>query len=135
MPETFDLYGAAIAALLAMGALSLVQLLVADIAGIRAGHVPGKPIGGGHDDFLFRASRAHANTNESLAAFGLIAVAAILLGADPWWTGALAWAFVACRAAHTAAYWADLRILRSAAFALGVLCLLGLLILAARALA
>ena len=55
-----------LAACTVLGALVLTQVLVADIAHMKAKHVPGMPVTGGHASFLFRAVRAHANTNENL---------------------------------------------------------------------
>jgi uncharacterized MAPEG superfamily protein len=121
-------YGSALVAYLVLGIVFLVQIFMVDIASIRAGHTPGMAVTGGHDDFLFRAVRAHANTNENLAAFLILSLAAMLLGADPWWTNGLVGTFVAARAAHMLMYYLDLRMARSAAFALGLLCLVGLAI-------
>lgn len=126
MPDFVTPYSSAVVGFVVLGALVLVQMLVLDVAGIRAGHVPGMPVTSGHDDFLFRASRAHANTNESLATFVLLGVTAILAGANPWWTNVLVGVFVASRAGHMLAYYADLRPLRSAAFGVGFLALIGL---------
>ena len=80
-----------------------------------------------HDDLLFRASRAHANTTESVGAVILIAFFAIATGASPGVSNSLLAGFVACRVVHMVAYYSDLRVLRSVAFGLGVLALLGLL--------
>jgi uncharacterized MAPEG superfamily protein len=123
-------YGSALVAYLVLGILFLVQIVMVDVASIRAGHVPGTAVAGGHDDFLFRAVRAHANTNENLAAFLVLSLAAMLLGANPWWTNGLVGTFVLARAAHMLMYYLDLRMARSAAFAAGLLCLVGLAIVA-----
>ena len=120
-------YAATLLALGAMAALLLVQLVVADVAGIRAGHEPGSPVEPDHGSFLFRAVRAHANTNESLSAFVLLALFGLLSAASPGWLGLLAWLFVAARAAHMACYYANLKAPRSVAFAVGLLALLGML--------
>ena len=125
MPDVMP-YTPVAGALLAMGVLCLVQALVADVAGIRAGHVPGMPIAGGHDDFLFRATRAQGNTNENLGAFLLLALAAVALGASSRWTNGLAWVFVAARLGHMLTYYVDLRPARSACFGVGLLALIGL---------
>jgi uncharacterized MAPEG superfamily protein len=106
----------------------LTQAVIADLAAIRAGHTPGMPVTTGHADFLFRATRAQTNTNESLAAFVLLSLAAMLLGASPGWTNGLAWVFVVGRLSHMLAYYADLRGLRSASFTVGFACLVGLLL-------
>ncbi len=121
-------YHAAMVSYLVLGALFLAQTLVADAAAMRVQHVPGTPVTGGHDDFLFRATRAHANTNENLPAFVVLSLAAVFLGGDPWWTNALAGAFVLSRLAHMLTYYFDLRPARSASFAVGLLCLIGLAI-------
>ena len=119
-------YSTAVAGYVVLGILVLVQVLVSDVAAIRAGHVPGMPITGGHEHFVFRATRAHANTNENLATFLLLSLAAILAGANPRWTNGLVAVFVFSRAVHMLAYYADWRTLRSTAFGLGAVCLIGL---------
>lgn len=126
-------YGTTIAAMGVMGGLLLVQLIVLDVAGIRAGHVPGAAVTGGHDDFLFRATRAFANTNETLAVFVLLALFGIFRNAAPGWLNACALAYVAARAAHMLCYYADLRLLRSAAFVVALLALATMLVLGAAA--
>ena len=60
MVETAATYSAALAGWVALAALVLLQAVVSDVAAIRAKHTPGMPVAGGHDDFLFRAVRAHA---------------------------------------------------------------------------
>jgi len=49
------------------GFIFLLQLLVADIIGIKAKHTPGHPVTANHDDLLFRVSRTFSNSNESAA--------------------------------------------------------------------
>lgn len=109
-------YGATIWSMGLMAMLMLLQLVVLDVAGIRAGHVPGAPVSGGHDDFFFRAHRAHANTNESIAIFVLAALFGILRNASPWWLNGAAVVYVAARVAHMLCYYADVRLARSASF-------------------
>ncbi len=135
MTELVAPYYPAVAAYAVLGVLVLVQVLVSDVAAIRAGHVPGMPVTSGHDDFLFRATRAHANTNESLATFLLLSLAAIFLGANATWTNRLVVVFVAARALHMLAYYTDLRPLRSTAFTIGLVCLIALAVFAVLALA
>lgn len=134
MPQFVTPYATSVAGYVVLGVLILIQMIVGDVAGIRAGHVPGMPVTSGHDDFHFRATRAIVNTNESLATFLLLSVAAILLGASAWWTNGLVAAFVASRAGHMLAYYADLRLLRSAMFGIALTCMVGLAICAASAL-
>jgi uncharacterized MAPEG superfamily protein len=128
-------YAPTIVALGAMAALLLLQLLVADVAGIAAGHVPGTPVEARHDLFLFRANRAHANTNETIAAFILLSVFGIFAGASPSWQNGLAWTFVLARASHMLCYYGDLRLLRSASFGIAVIALVGMLVIGFSALA
>ncbi|MEM6703084.1 MAG: MAPEG family protein [Acidobacteriota bacterium] len=112
--------------LFAFGVLHLVQLLVADVVGLRSGHTPGTPVDGGHDDALFRASRAHANTAESLGVLLLFVVAGVLLGGSPLWMSRALWALVALRTLYTLCYWFDQRALRSIVFVLMLLALIAL---------
>ena len=62
MTEALVPYQPAVLALGLFGFLYLAQLLVADVVGLSRRHTPGMPIDSGHDDLLFRAARAHANT-------------------------------------------------------------------------
>lgn len=120
-------YAPTILAMGATGALLLVQLLVLDFAGIAARHRPGAPIEPDPATFIFRAYRAHANTNESIAAFILLALLGMLSGAAPGWLNAMAWVYVAARLAHMLCYYADIRRPRSASFAVSIAALFGML--------
>jgi len=122
-------YHATIAALIAAGLLVLLQLIVADIAAIRARHTAGTPVPADFSRFYFRASRAHANTNESVAAFIAFALAGLFLSANALWLGILSWSYIACRVAHMLAYYANWKTARSTAFGLSLLALLGMLAL------
>jgi uncharacterized MAPEG superfamily protein len=133
MSDAFLPYAPVAGALMAMGVLCLIQALVADVAGMRAGHVPGMPIAGGHDNFLFRAARAQGNTNENLGTFIMLALSAVALDASPAWTNGLAWVFVAARLGHMLTYYMDLRPARSACFGVGLLALIGLAVIATSA--
>ena len=115
----------------AIGGLALLllfQLLVADVVGILSKHTPGSTIGGGHSNLLFRVSRTVANTNESIAIFILATLFCILSGASPTYTAYAAWGFVLSRALYAVCYYSNLQTLRSATFAISLLCLLGLLL-------
>jgi uncharacterized MAPEG superfamily protein len=130
VPEFLLPYTGVIGAFGAAGVLILLQMLVADFAGIRARHVPGTPVPSDHGLFLFRAVRAHANTNESVAAFVLLALFGIFSGANAQWLNGLAWTYVGARVAHMLSYYADQRLLRSIAFAIGLLALLAMTMVA-----
>lgn len=126
MPTPFEPYASTLLAAAVAALLMLVQLLVADVAGIRAGHAPGSPVAADPSNFLFRAVRAHANTNESVAAFALLAVAGVLGGAEPSTLASASWCYVGARVVHMIAYWAGVAMLRSAAFLVSFLALLAL---------
>jgi uncharacterized MAPEG superfamily protein len=134
MTESITSYHGTLTAYVALAALFLVQTLVLDVTAIRARQVPGMPVAGGHDSLLFRATRAHANTNENFPIFLVLTLAAMFLGASPWWTNGWAAVFVASRLVHMLAYYLDLRLLRSAAFGIGLTALFGLLACAGMAL-
>jgi uncharacterized MAPEG superfamily protein len=121
-------YTSALAACVTLGGLIFIQVLVADVAGMKAKHVPGMPVTEGHASFHFRAVRALANTNETLALFVLLLIAALLLQARPGWVNALVWTFTAARALHMGCYYARWSLARSAAFSVGLLAQFGLLI-------
>ena len=112
----------------ALSMLLLVQLLVADILGIRARQVPGAPPELDHANPLFRASRTVANTNESIAAYIVLVLFCIFNGADAPYTAYLSWAFVVGRIAYALCYYSNQSTMRSVSFGLSLLVLLGLLV-------
>ncbi len=114
--------------LLAAGGLILIQLLVADVIGLSNGHVPGSVVAASHKNIHFRATRAHANTNESVAAFILLVLGGVALGATPVWLNGLSIAYCAARVAHMLFYWSGLSIARSLSFIVSLVSLFGLLI-------
>jgi len=128
MMGLFEAYSLTVLALGATGALILVQLIVVDVASIRAKHTPGAPIAVDHENFLFRAGRALANTNESVAAFVLLALFGMLSTASPHALNLLAWVYVVARIGHMLCYYAGARILRSISFGIGLTALLGMLL-------
>lgn len=127
MSELLAPYHLSIIALLVLAVLMTLQFGIADVAGIKAKHVPGMPIAGGHDDFHFRAARAYANSYENMGLFLLVLLLCFFTGANPLWTGVWTCVFVAGRAGHMACYYADLRTLRSVFFGIGGLGQIGLL--------
>lgn len=128
MNELLANYQGVICSLGMLAVLMVVQMLVVDIVGIRRKHVPGMSITEGHDSLLFRAARAHGNSNESLPTFLLITVFALAVGANANWLNALAWIFVGGRAGHMLCYYANLQILRSVFFGIGLLAMIGMLV-------
>ena len=121
-------YALAVSSLGILALLMLVQVLVLDFTSIRRRHPPGQPINGGPEDFLFRAARAHGNSNENLPTLLLIAAFCFLVGADPDWVNPLMLAFVSARAGHMLCYYANLQILRSVFFGIGLLAMIGILV-------
>lgn len=121
MAELAVTYSGVLSAWVVVGLLYLVQAIVADLTALRMKHAPGMPVVGGHDDPLFRVTRAQANTNENLPVFILLTAAAMLLGNAPGATANCAWTFVAGRAIHMLAYYADLRPVRSGGFVIGLI--------------
>ncbi len=110
----------------AAGGLLLLQLLVADVAGIRASHTPGTPVEPDHNIFLFRAARALANMNESMAIFILFTMVGILSGADSVWLGRFAALYVAMRTLYMLCYWLNIKLARSTCFLGALIALFGL---------
>lgn len=106
----------------------LLQMLVADVVSIKAGHTPGHPIPADHDSALFRSSRAFSNTNESIAIFILATGFAILSSANPEWLSYGAIVYLAGRVGHMIFYYANLKLLRSTAFTIGLLGIVAILI-------
>ncbi len=124
-------YTHTISALGAMALLMFVQLLVADVVGIKSKHVPGSLVNTGHCDLLFRASRTVANTNESIAILVLATVFCIFSNASPTYTAYAVWGFVLARALYALFYYTNLQILRSVIFGISLLCLAALLVIGA----
>lgn len=122
-------YAPTIWALGATGGLVLIQILVADVAGIRAHHPPGTPVAADPGSFLFRAVRAHANTNESVAVFILLALFGVLSMVSVFALNVLSWVYVAGRVGHMVFYYAGVPLLRSVSFGISILALLGMLFL------
>lgn len=110
------------------GLLLVIQLVIADLTAIRRGHRAGYPITANSADFLFRAARAHLNTNESIAAFALLAVCGILSSASPVWVNALSAAWLLFRIGHMTSYYANIKLYRSAAFGGSLVVLIGLFV-------
>ena len=134
MHEALLAYHSTAVACFALAWLIMFQVLVADLASIKAKHVPGMPVTDGHASFHFRAVRAIGNTNETLGLFLLLVGLAVALGADPKWTGILAWIYTAARAGHMGFYYARIGWARSTAFSFSLAAQFGLLIVCAAAL-
>ena len=83
--EIFDPYKITILVSGLTGIMMLIQILIADVAAIKAQHTPGYPVEADHDSFLFRAARVHTNTNESIAAFALFVLFGVFSDANAYY--------------------------------------------------
>lgn len=122
---TATIYMPALACLAASGLLLVVQLLIADIAGIRSGHRAGFPVAADPSRFHFRAMRAHANLNESIAAFVAVVVAAMLVAAPGWAVNFFSTVYLAGRISHAVMYYANLGLARSVSFGISLAGIVG----------
>lgn len=130
MALLFD-YSMTVLAVGSLGALLLLQLLVADVIGILKKHEPGTPVAPSHDDLLFRATRVVGNVNESIAIFIVAVLFATWRGVSPDQLAYASWSFVILRALYAGCYYFDIRLLRSVMFGLSIIALLAILILGA----
>lgn len=124
--EILPEYQNSVLALGAVAILMLVQLIAADVVGIKNKHIPGAAIPSDHKILLFRASRTVANTNESIGVFIAAFVFAVWSEASPAWVAYSAWGFFTARAIYAVFYYANLQTLRSVSFAFVMLSLLSL---------
>lgn len=116
-----------------MGALLLLQVLVSDAVSISLKHPPGVPVAPDPASLLFRAHRAHANTNETLAGFVVLALFALGTGADPVWLNRCCALYAASRFAHMLCYYGNWKLMRSVSFGISLVALGGILVVAALA--
>ena len=123
-------HSASISALLAMGALMLLQILVNDVAGIVRRKIPGVSVTESHHDFLFRSSRVVANTNDVGVAFLMLVVSCMAASTNPAFVAMAAWSFVVARLTYMVCYYANWQTMRSISFGLSLIALFGLLFIA-----
>ena len=128
METVLSTYSLTVLAIGIIGGLLLLQILIVDVAGIVSRHTPGTPVKAEHKYFLFRASRAHANTNESVSSFILLVLFAVVTSASPTWVNSLSVLYVVGRIGHMCFYYANMKILRSVSFAVSLLALFGILV-------
>ena len=121
--ELAHTYSATIAAMGALAALMFIQLLVADVIGLRSGHMPGAQVQSDHDSLLFRVTRTVGNTNESIAIFVLAVLFCMLGGASVSTTAYAAWGFVVMRFLYAVCYYANWQLPRSMMFGMSLLAL------------
>ncbi|WP_440056912.1 MAPEG family protein (plasmid) [Pseudoalteromonas sp. T1lg65] len=126
--ELIETYKITVLVIGLIGLLAFIQLAVIDIASIKAKHIPGHPIPANHNTFLFRASRALANTNESVAIFILFVAFALLSSANPQWLNIGSSVYLLGRMGHMIFYYLNFKLLRSIAFAISLMGLLTMFI-------
>ena len=131
--EIAQTYEYTIYAMISMALLMFFQVIVADVVGIRTKHTPGAAVQSDHNDLLFRVDRTVSNTNESIAIFILAIIICILSNAPANYTCYAAWAFVISRSVYTVFYYVNLKALRSVMFAVSMLSLASLLVIAVAA--
>ncbi|MFK7733736.1 MAG: MAPEG family protein [Pseudomonadales bacterium] len=112
-----------------MAVLMLIQLIVADVVGVKVKHPPGSAVPSDHNSGLFRATRTMANTNESIAIFILAVLFCIYSNASPVHTAYAAWGFVTARVGYAVCYYGNVKLLRSVLFGISLLFLLALLVI------
>jgi len=103
------------------GLTFFIQLLVADIIGLKSCHIPGYPIEPSHKSLHFRSTRALSNTNESVAIFILLVCFSILSSANPHILNICAIVYLVGRVGHMLCYYANLKLLRSISFGVSLL--------------
>ena len=113
------------------GFLFWIQLALVDILGIKLKHTPGFTVEQSHSSFLFRANRALFNSNESIGILILLSLFAMLSSANPEWLNGFAVAYFVGRVLHMVCYYLNLKLLRSASFAISFVALLGMFIIGA----
>lgn len=104
--------------------LMIVQLLIADVLAIVKKHPPGFPVEHNHANLLFRANRTHLNINESIAIFILSIAFAIAMNANSNVVNGAAFSYFVARALYTLCYYLNLKLLRSALFAISLVALI-----------
>jgi len=117
-------YSSLISAIGAITLIQIIQLVLADIIGIRSKHTPGATVKADHDNLLFRASRVFANTNETISIFILASIFCVLVNASPNVTGIAAWTYVIARVVYAFCYYANFRTIRSIIFGISLLSLI-----------
>ena len=128
MEGMFSLYASTVYAIGAMAVVLLVQVVIADVVGIRNRHVPGTAPPETHGSTLFRVSRTIANTNETIAVFLCGVLFCMLIGASATYTAVSAWAYVCARVLYALCYYFNIPMLRSICFGLSLFALAGLLL-------
>ena len=126
--EHFSPYNITILVSGIVGFMLFTQLTIADLIALKEKHTPGYPIKPNHKNFLFRAVRAHSNSNESIGIFILFVFFGIFSGCDPQWLNILSSTYLIGRIAHMFFYYANIGLARSVSFGLILISLLGMFV-------
>ena len=103
------------------GLTFFVQLLIADIVGLKSRHIPGYPIEPSHNKLHFRSARALSNTNESVSIFILLVCFSILSSANANLLNISSTVYLIGRVGHMLCYYFNLKLLRSISFGVSLL--------------
>jgi len=127
--ELLHAYSSVVTAIGVLAVLLLGQILVVDVLGIRAKHVPGSQVPTDHDNPLFRASRVVGNTNEGIALFILAVLFCVFSGASPSLTSYAVWTYVVARFLFALCYYFNQQTLRSTMFGASLLAMIALVLI------
>lgn len=95
--EQFSLYGHAIVAMAAIGAMQLIMSPLSAMQKTKLGLAPGANPEQEYGSATYRWHRAYGNLAETVGAFVAVTVAAMLAGASPFWVNLLASVFLISR--------------------------------------
>jgi uncharacterized MAPEG superfamily protein len=126
MVDTFAHYHLSLIIGVIMAGALLLQLIIADIALFLQKHQAGHPLEPNHAHFVFRAVRAHANTNESISIYILLLLLGIFSHASADWLATFSGLYCLARLAHMCFYYFNIHIARSISFALSLIGLSGM---------
>ncbi len=126
--ELVTQYSASVLVLGLSGLLFFIQLLIADVTGIKQGHTPGTSVNTGHESFLFRSSRAFANSNETVGILVLFMLFAIFSSANPVWVNISSLIYLLGRIGHMFFYYANFQLMRSVSFVVSAIGLIGVFV-------
>ncbi|SFJ28575.1 MAPEG family protein [Jannaschia pohangensis] len=130
VPRPYDAYSHTFAALAGWALLMIVLLILSAAGKPRASTESGHPVRD-YSDPYYRRSRAFMNAIETAGPFIAAAVAAVLVGAAPFWVNLFASVFLAARVAMAVVHiGTEIQPLRSAFWLIGTLCCIGLAVLA-----
>ena len=106
MEQLIATYDLTVLSLIVLSIIVLLQCLLGAVFGlVMSPSVPGETPVGDHNDFGHRALRTYQNSVENLPAFAVAAIAAMLVGADPWTVNTLAAAHVGTRILYWMVYY------------------------------